>query len=140
MVKLLLIADDFTGALDTGIQFAKYGAATRMLTSSEIDEDLWQNKITEVLVVDTETRHLNAREAYEKIYRLVREAILAGVPHIYKKTDSGLRGNIGWELQAVIDASGEKFLPFIPALPAMNRVTIKGIHYMEGVPIQQREF
>ena len=140
MVKLLLIADDFTGALDTGIQFAKYGAATRMLTSSEIDEDLWQNKITEVLVVDTETRHLNAREAYEKIYRLVREAILAGVPHIYKKTDSGLRGNIGWELQAVIDASGEKFLPFIPALPAMNRVTIKGIHYMEGVPIQQSEF
>ena len=63
MVKLLLIADDFTGALDTGIQFAKYGAATRMLTSSEIDEDLWQNKITEVLVVDTETRHLNARES-----------------------------------------------------------------------------
>lgn len=28
MVKLLIIADDFTGALDTGIQFVNKGIAT----------------------------------------------------------------------------------------------------------------
>ena len=32
MVKLLIIADDFTGALDTGVQFAARGAATRVIT------------------------------------------------------------------------------------------------------------
>lgn len=140
MVKLLLIADDFTGALDTGIQFAKYGAATRILTSSEIDGNLQQGDLTEVLVIDTETRHLTRQDAYEKVYRLVRKARTAGIPYIYKKTDSGLRGNIGCELQAVIDASGERFLPFIPALPAMNRVTVKGIHYVDKVPIHESEF
>ena len=140
MIKLLLIADDFTGALDTGIQFAKYGAATRILTSSEIDDDLWRNDLTEVLVIDTETRHLSRQEAYRKIYCLVTKAIEMGVPHIYKKTDSGLRGNIGSELQAVIDASEERFLPFLPALPAMNRVTVGGIHYVDGVPIRETEF
>ena len=31
MVKLLIIADDFTGALDTGIQFVNKGIATRYL-------------------------------------------------------------------------------------------------------------
>ena len=30
MVKLLIIADDFTGALDTGIQFAKKGIETQV--------------------------------------------------------------------------------------------------------------
>ena len=32
MVKLLIIADDFTGALDTGVQFAARGAATSVIT------------------------------------------------------------------------------------------------------------
>ena len=31
MVKLLIIADDFTGALDTGVQFAARGAKTRVV-------------------------------------------------------------------------------------------------------------
>ena len=32
MVKLLIIADDFTGALDTGIQFVNKGIATQVFT------------------------------------------------------------------------------------------------------------
>lgn len=140
MVKLLLIADDFTGALDTGIQFAEYGAATKMLTSSEIEEGLLENDGIEVLVIDAETRHLSGSDAYRRVYYLVRKAVEAGIPHIYKKTDSALRGNIGCELRAVMEASEEHFLPFIPALPAMNRVTENGIHYVEGVPIHESAF
>lgn len=140
MVRLLLIADDFTGALDTGIQFAEYGAATKMLTSSEIDEELLQNDQIEVLVIDAETRHLPREAAYWRVYYLVRKAVEAGVPHIYKKTDSALRGNIGGELRAVLEASGERFLPFIPALPAMDRVTRNGTHYIDGVPIHKSAF
>ena len=45
--------------------------------------------------------------------------------YIYKKTDSGLRGNIGKELEAALAAGGEEYLTFIPALPAMNRITVK---------------
>ena len=37
MVKLLIIADDFTGALDTGVQFAARGAATRVVTDLAYD-------------------------------------------------------------------------------------------------------
>lgn len=140
MIRLLLIADDFTGALDTGIWFAEYGAATRMLTSSELEDDIWENDQLEVLIIDAETRHLTRQEAYHRVFYLVRKAVEAGVPYIYKKTDSGLRGNIGSELRAVLEASGEKFLPFIPALPAMDRVTKKGVHYVNGVPIHESEF
>ena len=140
MAKLLLIADDFTGALDTGIQFAEYGATTKMLTSADAEEELLSNRQIEVLVIDAETRHLSAQEAYERVFRLVRRARQAGVSCIYKKTDSALRGNIGSELQAVLDASGDRFLPFVPALPSMNRITRQGVHYIGGVPIHQTEF
>lgn len=140
MVSLLLIADDFTGALDTGIQFAGCGASTKVLTLSGIDRTILSDRQIEVLIVDSESRHLSREEAYRRVYAMVKEAVDVGVPYIYKKTDSGLRGNIGAELAAVLDASGEKFLPFIPALPAMNRVTVKGIQYIDEVPIHLSEF
>lgn len=57
MVKLLIIADDFTGALDTGIQFKKYGICTQVFTKTRI-EDNEINPDTEVLVIDSESRPL----------------------------------------------------------------------------------
>ena len=32
MIKMLIIADDFTGALDTGVKFAEAGAKTKVMT------------------------------------------------------------------------------------------------------------
>jgi uncharacterized protein YgbK (DUF1537 family) len=31
-----------------------------------------------------------------------------GITHIYKKTDSALRGNVGAELKALLDATGNR--------------------------------
>lgn len=140
MLKLLLIADDFTGALDTGIQFAEYGADTKMIMLPEIEDMTTWNIKAEVLIVDLETRHMKQDEAYRAVYNLVHQAKNAKVPYIYKKTDSGLRGNIGRELRAVLDASGEMFLPFVPALPEMDRITVNGIQYIDGKPIDESVF
>ena len=49
MVKLLIIADDFTGALDTGIQFKNMEFVHRGFTKTRI-EDNEINPDTEVLV------------------------------------------------------------------------------------------
>ena len=38
MKKVIIIADDFTGALDTGVQFAGKGIATTV--TQQIDADL----------------------------------------------------------------------------------------------------
>ena len=51
MKKLLVIADDFTGALDTGIQFAANGAGTEILTDTEFDFREYPS--AEVFIVDT---------------------------------------------------------------------------------------
>ena len=137
MILLLIIADDFTGALDTGVQFAARGIRTRVVVEPDVDFTACE---AEVLVVDTETRHLPAAEAYDAVFRLTQRARCAGVSYIYKKTDSALRGNIGAELAALLKASSCRYLPFLPAFPQMGRITRGGVHYVDGVPVTESPF
>jgi len=139
MIKLLIISDDFTGALDTSVQLAMNGAATYVTVDSHLDVTKINPDI-EVLVIDAETRHLKPEEAYQIVYSIVKEAQKISIPYIYKKTDSALRGNIGAELTATLEASGTKHIHFIPAFPQMGRTTVDGIHYVNGVPIAESVF
>lgn len=139
LIRLLIIADDFTGALDTGVQFASQGLSTRVITDSTASLKEFAD-CCEVLVVDAETRHLPGEKAYDTVYAIAVQARELGIPHVYKKTDSALRGNIGAELTALLKASGEVRLPFLPAFPQMGRTTAEGIHYIAGVPVSQSVF
>ncbi len=141
MIKLLIIADDFTGALDTGVQFSNKGIETKVIVENGENLDRLKDYFdTSVLVVDIESRHSNLTEAYDKVYKLVQRAIELGFTHIFKKTDSALRGNIGIELAALLDAANQNTLPFIPAFPDMNRTTVKGVHYIDGIPVSESVF
>lgn len=134
---LLIIADDFTGALDTGVQFAVRGIKTRVVVGADA---ALTHQNADVLVVDTETRHLPAAQAYAAVEGLVQRAKYAGFAYLYKKTDSALRGNVGAELTALLSASGSRQLAFLPAFPQMNRVTKNGMQYIDGVPVTESPF
>jgi uncharacterized protein YgbK (DUF1537 family) len=60
--------------------------------------------------------------------------------NIFKKTDSTLRGNIGAELKALLETTGERSIVFVPAFPEMGRTTRNRIHYVHGVPLVNTEF
>lgn len=145
MTKLLVIADDFTGALDTGIQFAQNLVSTRVFIWTE-PSGLCFNSDSDVVVIDSETRHLLPGEAYNIIYKIMREAAISGIKHIYKKTDSCLRGCIGSELQATLDAfkglneEEQSELFFVPAFPKAGRTTLNGIQYVNGIPVSESVF
>ena len=139
MIKLLIISDDFTGALDTGVQLSADGAATYVTLDSDFNMSDFTQDI-DVLVINTETRHLNQDQAYKTVFSITQRAINAGIPYIYKKTDSVLRGNIGAELAAVLNASSYKQIHFIPAYPEMGRITKNGVHYADGIPIAESIF
>lgn len=139
MQKLLIIADDLTGANDTGVQFVNKGVPVLVLTGKT--DDLRQHvKEFQVLVVNTESRHLLSGEAAEKVRTVTEAALAAGVSHFYKKTDSTLRGNIGSELEALMDALRCKILPFVPAFPKLRRTTHDGYHYVDGKLLHQTIF
>ena len=124
--------------MDTVIQFAKLGIQTEVGT--DVAALLRSAKNAEVLMVDTETRHMTPEDAYAKVYREARAGYEAGIPFLYKKTDSALRGNVGAELSAALAAWEGRSLPFVPAYPMMGRTTISGIHFINGVPLAQSDF
>ncbi len=135
-MKLLVIADDFTGAMDTGVQFSKNAINTLVSTRIDLDFDTIQQDI-EVLVVDTESRHISPDKAYEKVYDITRRAREYGIQYVYKKTDSTLRGNIGAELKAIIDAWKSMPVMYVPAFPKMGRTTVNGRQLVDGVPLHE---
>lgn len=137
MISLLVLADDFTGALDTGVQFVKQGIKTEVLTVQDLDFKAYD---TDVLVINTETRHLSASDAFTIISNLVKKAKDAGIKYVYKKTDSALRGNIGAELEAALSAFGTTRLAFLPAYPQIARTTENGVQYIDGVAVNESHF
>lgn len=138
MAELLVIADDLTGALDSGVQLAQKG--DRVLVSLDCEDGLSHADQADVLVIDSESRHDAPEVAARKVFGLVRGAQERGIGHLYKKTDSGLRGNVGAELSAALEASGASHLNFVPAYPKQQRTTEQGIHYVAGVPLAKSIF
>lgn len=139
MIQLLVIADDFTGALDTAIQFNRKDIPTYVTMDLAVNYQRL-NKKFEVLVINSESRHLNSKEAYRRIKWITQNAMKAGVNYFYKKTDSTLRGNIGSELTALKETTKTKALMFIPAFPKNNRITKNGVHYVDGELLHQTAF
>ncbi|GHU70791.1 hypothetical protein FACS189450_05790 [Spirochaetia bacterium] len=144
MFTLLILADDLTGALDTGVQFAKKGMATRVLLSPGFlaDGELSGGKTEHaepaaILVINTDTRHCSIAEARRIITACLEQ--YQDVPYVYKKTDSTLRGNIGAELEALMTARRIPQLPFVPAYPGLGRTTIAGHQLLKGVPINKTD-
>lgn len=140
MNKILMIADDLTGALDTGVAFASAGIATCVGEGSYFTDSV-QTANCSVQVTVIPTRHMVKEEAYHWVYDVAAKAKKAGFTCIFKKIDSALRGNVGAELAATLAATGEKTLYLVPAFPKMNRVTRQGVQYIDGaVPVAQSVF
>ena len=129
---MIVLADDFTGANDTGVAFAKKGART-FISLGEGEEA----SKTEVLVKDTKSRALPKEEAE----RAVKDALAGFCGQIvYKKIDSTFRGNVGAEIEAAMKASKKNLAILAPALPAAGRTCKEGLVYVHGVELVKTEF
>ncbi len=132
------IADDFTGACDAGVQFRKHGLRT--FVSSEMDlSDSFFGK-SGVSIIDTESRNVSAEEAYCKVKHSLKFLADIGSNLAYKKIDSTLRGNLGAEIDAVLDELRVKALVVAPAFPQHGRTTVNGQMLVYGIPLEKTEF
>jgi len=124
MGKILILADDLTGANDTAIQFIKQGFPSLVaINADSANADLFGSY--DVISVNCDTRRLNADEAYNSVYKIAKH-FEAGVS-IYKKVDSVLRGNSGQELAAVMDALDIPLALAAPSFPANRSVIENGV-------------
>jgi len=126
-----IIADDLTGAMDTGVGFAKLGLDTVISFEGTIRQP------AAVVVVSTDSRADDPDTAYRKARR---EASKFLGMYIYKKVDSTLRGNIGTELRALMDTLGTEKAIVCPAFPANKRTVIDGRLLVDNVPVSKTCF
>ena len=135
MHRVLIIADDLTGAADSGVQFARSGWRTLLFLEPGAGED------AEVIVLTSESRGMGrGQDAAQAVKKILADFLPASLPLIYKKIDSTLRGHPADELAAVMNALGETRALVAPAFPAQRRTTLGGRLLIDGQPLEQTSF
>ena len=130
-MRIAVIADDLTGALDTGVQFTQWGYTTQLTNKP-------QNSTAQVTITNTDTRNKTPKEAYQTVYNIAKQ--LTHNTIIYKKIDSTLRGNPGPETQAILDATGETTAILTPTYPPTGRRVHNGHLYIHNTPVTETEY
>jgi len=137
MDRIGIIADDLTGAADTGVQFAKRGLTTLVIIDKDYQEDILDRM--QVLGFNTNTRNVVPEIAYKRVNRVAKTLKDKGVKCIYKKIDSTLRGNIGIEIESVMDVFDVETVILTASLPVHKRITVGGYQLVNQVPLQSSE-
>lgn len=132
MTRLVIVADDLTGALDAAAPFASRGLRTLVGTSPEAAAELLASP-ADVIALNTASRELAPAAARQRV-----ECVLAHLPadqRLFKKVDSRLKGNVEAELAAF--PAGR--LAVLPAIPEFGRIVegghIRGFGVDQPIPI-----
>jgi uncharacterized protein YgbK (DUF1537 family) len=134
---IVVLADDLTGAADTGIQFLRADKFAYLLAGSALDAVHLENP--DVLAVYTGSRALDGKIAAQRVSATAEKLKTLKPGLLYKKLDSCMRGNVAEELDALLDALGARACFLAPAFPEQGRITVHGIHYLHGVPVAETE-
>lgn len=138
-MKVGVIADDITGANDTGVQFAKRGLQVSVMLEPPAARIEAEQK-RDALVLDTDSRSMDAYLAYRRVAEASRSLQALGAKIVFKKIDSTLRGNLGAEIDAVYDVFRPDFVIIAPAYPQAGRLVKDGKLYVHGTPVHETEF
>ena len=137
--KIGIIADDFTGANDSGVRLAQKGLRSKVMLTPPAHPAADEPEI-DVWIADTNSRSIVPDQAYQNVCLEIRQLKKRGVTSFYKKIDSTLRGNIKAELTALQDEAALDVLLIAPAFPSMGRTVENGHLYVYGQPVTETEF
>ena len=138
MTRLAIIADDLSSATDCGAQVVRSGLSVVVPLGGYSLPN--QASSAQVISVDTDSRSLSADGAYAKVRIAAQQLVAEGWTHFYKSVDSTLRGNLGAEIEAVMDVVKSDCAIIAPAFPKYGRTTVNGLQYLHGRPLHETEF
>lgn len=138
MTPFAIIADDLSSATDCGAQVVRSGLS--VLVPLKHYSPPLQAREVQVISVDTDSRSLSADQAYDKVKAAAQDLVAEGWTNFYKSVDSTLRGNLGAEIEAVLDVVKLDCAVIAPAFPKYGRTTVDGVQYLHGLPLHESEF
>ncbi|MBE1424239.1 uncharacterized protein YgbK (DUF1537 family) [Desulfomicrobium macestii] len=137
MCEVAIIADDLTGANAAGALLA--GKGLKVLTSLGL-EGFMSIRSTEfdAICVSTDSRLIPASAAREAVHAAVSAFMPLRPKVVTKRIDSTLRGNVGAEIEAALEAMGDEALAVVvPVFPASGRIAVGGYLIVNGVPLEK---
>lgn len=133
-MKIGIIADDLTGANATGVKLSKQGFSATTLTSFQTPPTLGAFN---AVCVDTDSRYVQPDLAKARVQAALQNFQNWEADLICKRIDSTVRGNIGYEVDTILEALGEKAIAIVVAsFPESGRITSGGYLLVNGVPLQ----
>jgi uncharacterized protein YgbK (DUF1537 family) len=138
MDNIVIIADDLTGAADTGVQFCPFYDDTVLVSYLQLSHPETRGPGSAAALY-TNSRALDQTSAHARLQFVARQLIKLEPSWIYKKIDSCLRGNPGAEADALLDELAYDVSFIAPAFPEMGRTTVDGTHLVHGIPLAQTE-
>jgi uncharacterized protein YgbK (DUF1537 family) len=93
----------------------------------------------DVLVVNTDSRGRSPENAFFLISGLLKDYDNELFSILYKKIDSTLRGNIGYEIDAILKETDTPMCFLAPSYPEQNRTLVDGIVRVGGKPLALTE-
>jgi uncharacterized protein YgbK (DUF1537 family) len=90
-------------------------------------------------VINTDSRGLSPEKAFLKVSNLLKRLDQKLFPIIYKKIDSTLRGNVGYEIDAILKETKESLCFMAPSYPEQNRTLVGGILIVGEKPLALTE-
>ena len=139
MSKIVIIADDLTGANATSVLLARQGfKATTFLNLNKYNAQ--EHKDLNIISISTDSRGIEKQLAYEKVKNVVDFFKNEDVKLFAKRIDSTLRGNIGSEISAILDNLNDDTIAIVvPSFPASGRVCIGGYLMVNQVPLENTD-
>lgn len=130
--RILIVADDLTGALDSAVGFAARGWCVNVAHSPDaVTPALAQ--ASDVLAINTASRELDEAAAVAQVTRALSCLAPDMFRIVLKKVDSRLKGHIASETAVVARWSGRARQVVCPAIPAMGRTVRGGLLQGHGI-------
>lgn len=132
MPRVLIIADDLTGALDSAVAFAAPGCQVVVARGADgIPGAL--ARAPDVLAVATASREIAPDLARARVAEVLAALPLDDFDIVMKKIDSRLKGNTGPETEVLVEVMSSPRVIVSPAIPDMGRVVRHGALTGSGV-------
>jgi len=136
MPQVVVVADDLTGANATGVLLGKNGLSTNTL----LDWDNIGHLDCDCLLCPIDSRGLDEASAYDRVYKAASLLKSPRIKLYSKRMDSTLRGNLGAETDAILDALGDGWIAIaVACFPQAKRATVGGRLLVDLVPLHLTE-
>lgn len=138
-ILLGCVADDFTGASDAASFLANQGIKTLLFNGTPRDNE--EIRDCTAVVIALKTRSVLPEEAVRNTLEALQWLEAQRVEQFYIKYcstfDSTPKGNIGPDIDAVLEKYEIPYTLLCPALPVNNRLVKDGLLIVDGKPIAE---